>query len=221
MIFLKAKENLITIAYNRIKNDIITNKMTANQRLSSILIAKELNMSRTPVREAFNILESEGYVEILNGVGTCVREVTNQEIADICEIRLSLEVLCLEKAFDLIPQSAIQSLLSEWNSLSITLAENEMIDYKVFSDLDYKTHLMMFDYCPNKHLNRILEKIYSQVTRIQYMSAKALSIPQQTIQEHTTLLELILDAKKEQAIEHLKKHIRNSVVYIESDKTYL
>lgn len=215
---MKTRENLITVAYNSIKNDIITNKLTADQRLSSILIAKELNMSRTPVREAFNILESEGYVEIINGVGTCVRKVTNEEIEAICEIRLTLEILCLEKSFDVIPNQVLNDLLVEWNSLSNTFKENTSVDYKVFSDLDYKTHQTIIEYCNNVYLSKILNDMYSQVMRIQFMSAQALSNPKQTIQEHITLLELILIGQKQEAIAHLKKHIIDSVVYIEQEK---
>lgn len=213
----KTKENLITVAYEKIKYDIITNKSQANQRLSSVSLAKELKMSRTPVREAINLLASEGYVEIINGVGCVVRQLSNQEIQDIFEVRLNLEILSLQKAFHLIPKLVLRDLLNQWYNLKDTIKTSDIINYQLISDLDFKTHLTIIDYCNNIYLNQLLHNIYSQVIRIQFMSAQALSNPLQTIDEHITLIQYIIDENVEASINHLKKHIIDSVVHIENE----
>ena len=60
---MENKHSLTGIVFNRLREDILSGKYNDNDELKEMAIAKELNVSRTPVREAIRQLEFEGLVE--------------------------------------------------------------------------------------------------------------------------------------------------------------
>ena len=63
-------------------------------------IAKELDISRTPIREALKQLELEGLVESIPNKGVYVKGFSSRDIDDMFEIRLALEGLAIQLAID-------------------------------------------------------------------------------------------------------------------------
>ncbi|MDD2351929.1 MAG: GntR family transcriptional regulator, partial [Synergistaceae bacterium] len=88
--------------YEGIRRGIFDKTLKSGQRLPEISIAKEYNVSRTPVREALRRLENEGLVQIVPGWGACLSSPTKQEIIDTYEVRGNLEVMAIRKASHLI-----------------------------------------------------------------------------------------------------------------------
>ena len=77
-------------AYDFIKDAIIQGKYEPGMRLAEESLAKEMNLSRTPVREAIKQLESEGLVVPLKR-GVSVRHFTKEDIRQIYDLRTLLE----------------------------------------------------------------------------------------------------------------------------------
>ena len=78
-------------AYQLTKDKIIRNELDPRQKLSEIELAKELEMSRTPVREALQKLESEGLIKALETRGFVVSLDSVEEVQELFEIRAILE----------------------------------------------------------------------------------------------------------------------------------
>ena len=79
------------LAYNRIKEMILLREIVYGEKIFEKDIAEKLQMSRTPVREALLILESENFVENLDRLGFVVRRPKIEEIKDYFDIRDVLE----------------------------------------------------------------------------------------------------------------------------------
>jgi DNA-binding GntR family transcriptional regulator len=77
-------------AYNFIKKAIILGKYKSGTRLTEESLAKELNMSRTPIREAIKRLENERLITPLKR-GIIVRKFTREDIRQIYDLRVLLE----------------------------------------------------------------------------------------------------------------------------------
>lgn len=84
-------ESLANRAYQQIRSEILSGKLTIGDILSRRHLAKELNMSFLPVTEALKRLESDGLVESRPRVGTRVRVPTGQDVRDNTIIREALE----------------------------------------------------------------------------------------------------------------------------------
>ncbi|MFK0048961.1 GntR family transcriptional regulator [Streptomyces sp. NPDC090741] len=81
-----------------IREDIVSGVFEPGARLTEELLARRYGVSRVPVREALRTLESEGFVTTRRHAGACVAEPTEQEAADLLELRLLLEPLAAARA---------------------------------------------------------------------------------------------------------------------------
>jgi DNA-binding GntR family transcriptional regulator len=81
-----------------LREAIIESLLPPGERLSEVSLAQQLNVSRTPVREAFVQLEREGLVSVVPRVGAYVRAVTAREVDEIYTVRAALESLAVELA---------------------------------------------------------------------------------------------------------------------------
>jgi DNA-binding GntR family transcriptional regulator len=78
-------ETLVDQVVRHIQTEIAQNRLRANEKISEIPIAEQLGISRSPVREAFRILERDGLIKLEPGRGAHVTEITPE---DACEIFL-------------------------------------------------------------------------------------------------------------------------------------
>lgn len=81
-----------------IRDDIVSGVFERGSRLTEEQLARRYGVSRVPVREALRTLESEGFVVTRRHAGACVAEPTEQEAADLLEVRMLLEPLGAARA---------------------------------------------------------------------------------------------------------------------------
>ncbi|GHJ40632.1 GntR family transcriptional regulator [Streptomyces sp. TS71-3] len=81
-----------------IRDDIVSGALERGSRLTEEVLARRYGVSRIPVREALRTLEAEGFVVTRRHAGACVAEPTEQEAADLLEIRLLLEPMGAARA---------------------------------------------------------------------------------------------------------------------------
>lgn len=87
---LRQSEPLLTDVYARILHKITSRELAAGDRLTEISLADELNVSRTPVREALNRLAAEGYVDHFKNKGATVA-IFDDDLDELFELRILLE----------------------------------------------------------------------------------------------------------------------------------
>jgi DNA-binding GntR family transcriptional regulator len=85
-------------AYDHIRQKLLRGEFPAAKRISEAAIAKELGISRTPVREAIRQLQSQGILYQVPSSGTFVAQPDRQQLIEAYEIRESLECLAVSKA---------------------------------------------------------------------------------------------------------------------------
>jgi DNA-binding GntR family transcriptional regulator len=81
-----------------LREAIVEGVLAPGSRLSEVQVAKQLNVSRTPMREAFAQLEREGLVTVLPRVGAYVRAVRSRDVEEIYTVRAALECLAVQLA---------------------------------------------------------------------------------------------------------------------------
>ena len=96
--------------YDRIKQEILSGNISPGSRVLEGRLAKQVHVSRTPVREALHVLEMEGFLESFPRVGYRVRQITLEEAIEINEIRAVLEPLAANKAIKNEDQTYIDAL---------------------------------------------------------------------------------------------------------------
>jgi DNA-binding GntR family transcriptional regulator len=86
------------LVYEHLKEAIGSGEIPSGQRLNESELAAHLNVSRTPIREAIRMLESDGFVESIPRRGVVVRAIDISEIIEIYMIRQALEVMVFKSA---------------------------------------------------------------------------------------------------------------------------
>ena len=111
---MENKHSLTGIVFNRLREDILSGKYNDNDELKEMTIAKELNVSRTPVREAIRQLEFEGLVESIPNKATYVRGISIKDVKDIYLMRASTIFLCSSTAWPALsfPDNVVWRILS-------------------------------------------------------------------------------------------------------------
>ncbi|MFZ6647967.1 GntR family transcriptional regulator [Undibacterium sp. TJN25] len=92
---------------NLLRKDILSGRYQPGDRLRQDEVAKRFEVSTTPVREAFRDLRSEGLVLIDTNKGVIVKGLTIKDLAEIYEIRISLEPLLAKKSVATISADAL------------------------------------------------------------------------------------------------------------------
>ena len=84
--------------YENLKQRILRQEFPCGERLNIAALAKDLNVSNTPVREAISRLEKVGLVKTIPYRGPFVRSLSTSETAEVYDVRISLEVLAARLA---------------------------------------------------------------------------------------------------------------------------
>jgi len=103
-------------------------------------LAKQINVSRTPIREALHILEMEGLIESFPRVGYRVKELRWEDVEEICEIRAANEILAAKWAMKRIIAEELAAMKE-----NINLAESEIQggQAELFAERDAEFHEML------------------------------------------------------------------------------
>ena len=96
--------------YYFVRQLIMDGRFSPEDRIVEAQLAKELRISRTPVREALHSLEREGLLESIPRVGYRLRNLTWKEVEEICEIRIVNETLAAKWAIQRITPELVPKL---------------------------------------------------------------------------------------------------------------
>ena len=197
-------------AYVSIRNAILDDRFKPGALLSENRLARSLGMSRTPVREALKALEREGLVEIVNGVGIFVRQVTLKEIFDLFEVRAALECAALPTALEKIGDPEIDAIRDRWAAQKERARAGAELDLNGIMEMDFDLHFFLVDRCGNDYLREVLAGIRMRIKRYQLVSARALNDAGSVIDQHLQILDLMKRREVEPLSRVLKQHIRQA-----------
>jgi DNA-binding GntR family transcriptional regulator len=202
--------NRTSIAYDALKDSIFTNRLKPGDHLSENQVAGSLGMSRTPVREAIKVLASEGLLEIHNGVGIFVKQITTKEIADLFEVRAALECAALHTALDRITDRELDAIQAQWMALEEKVGTGLGGGLGHLLDLDYQLHSLIVDRCRNDFLKQVIDGIRMKIRRYQRISAIALDDERDAINQHLQIITCMKRRDVELLSGVLKAHIRKA-----------
>ena len=201
------KPNLSERAYEQIKDALCKGKIAAGDILSESQLAEELDMSRTPVREALRILASEGWVEIRRGIGAYVKAPSSKDMEDLYEVRCLLELQAIKTSVFHITQEEINRLEERFRRFLSQCQAGHPPDSMEFSQLDWELHELIVERCRNNYLKTIMRSNISNMKRYQYLSIEALNNIQESVLQHLNILALMRRQDVPALSEALRLHL--------------
>ncbi len=206
----KAQNNLKQFAYETIKEKIINCEYKPNDILSETIIMEAVDASRTPIREALNMLAQEGLVQILPKKGIIVLPITLKEISMTFEARMLIEPYILDKYYDYIDKDKLKLIKITSEQISKNGVHNNE-SARIFAKSDDDLHQTIANACRNKYLLHNLLQIYNQNMRIRILSEQSIwDRHQDAAKEHIDIIDHILSNDIPSAVKSLKQHLNHS-----------
>lgn len=172
-------------AADRLRNLIIQGRLAAGARLNERLLTAQLGLSRTPLREAFKVLATEGLVELLPNRGAIVSQMDPVRLSESLAVMGSLEALAGELAC----LNATDAQINEIRALHF-----EMLAYHARGDLagyfkfNQAIHLKIVKYSGNAVLFNTYRQMNGNVRRARYMANLSKERWDAAVREHNAIL---------------------------------
>jgi DNA-binding GntR family transcriptional regulator len=107
---LRRETTLSGLAADRLEKLIVTRQLAPGQRINEVVLARELGISRGPLREGLRHLASRGLVEFIANKGAFVRDVDAREMLEIYDLRSVLTGHACRRAAELRSQAELEEL---------------------------------------------------------------------------------------------------------------
>jgi len=176
-------------AYRFIKHRIITNETPAGAVLNDREIVAELDISRTPIREAMLLLQKEGFVEVVPRRGIRVRPLFLGDIRELFDILTALETLAVGLLAG--RQPAPPELGPLTDAVRDMKSGLKADDFSAWIEADERFHRALFELCGNRRLTAVGLSYRDQVQRAHVVALKLRPWPTKSVEGHAELVERI------------------------------
>ena len=193
--------------YKVIRNDILNDSIRPGARLVETQLAKQINTSRTPVREALHMLENEGLLESIPRVGYRVRRIEWDEIEEITEIRIVNETLAARWALERITARELRALDE---NLKTSEAEIEGGNPRSFVEHDAEFHEILVRASGSKRLLELCQLLRRHMLRYRI---EALHLPEtglRAIEGHRRIVDCLRNKDHRGVGEAIRAHLDKS-----------
>ena len=205
------REKLSNQIYAVLKDMIADHRFQPGARLNIESIARELDVSRTPVWEAVRRLEQEGLIENIPNRGVFMSSLTAEKALDLYAVREILEGMAARLAATRIDDGALEAMAQ------CILKQREVIenqDILAYSKLDFAFHATVYDACGNEWLKELLETIKNKMRPLTLHMNPDFST---LIDQHVMLLHALQERDPEKAEETFRRHNRYMMAQIRED----
>lgn len=182
-----------------LRQAIIKGDIKPGEKLVQADIAKQLDVSRMPVREALKTLEMEGLVTIQPHKGAVVNKLTVEDMDEIYEIRTFLEPLTLKKSVPHLKGEDFKNLKKLHRMMNAVTSTEEYVE------LNKRFHDLSLSGCESQRLHSLMARISHGIAK-----ETPYIIPHQmekSNKEHAIILQAILDGDAARAQVEMAKHI--------------
>jgi DNA-binding GntR family transcriptional regulator len=190
--------------YEFISEKISDGTLAPEAKISEQLLCNELNISRTPVREALIQLCTEGYIENLPRKGFIVKHIDEKRAMELYTIIGSLEALAAFLSIDKITENEINHMKYLVSAMSTALNNNYIAKYYEFQ---IEFHNIYIDLCGNDELINLLNKLKRNFMKKSYLTniENIHKILNSTNDEHNVIVTLFEKGN----VDEIQNYIKN------------
>lgn len=194
-------------AYLWIKEAILNLKLSPGIQLHINQLTSQMNISRTPIREALLRLEKDGLVRVISRIGFFVTEITSQDLEELYEIRELLESRAIEGAVNNLSDGDMKHIddLIQAGFLSV-----EKKDVEKFLQTEIEFHSFLIDHSQNQRLISIMESLRDLTYRWRTLSLRSFGNLRLSHEEHKEIADAVKTRNGKKAGRLMGEHIRNA-----------
>ncbi|MCP1184883.1 GntR family transcriptional regulator [Paenibacillus sp. 1781tsa1] len=202
-------------SYNLLKERILHLELKPGTKISEKEIADELQVSRTPVREAFMKLAEEELLDIIPQSGTIVSHINLEHVEEGRFMREKMEKEIVTLACVSFPEEFRFRLETNIAMQEVCIGKNNF--YRLF-ELDEEFHQILFQGTGKLRTWKMLQQLNIPFNRLRLLRLAEDSNLEVIISQHKDIYRLITERKTEQAVQVMEAHLRLVVIEQESIK---
>jgi DNA-binding GntR family transcriptional regulator len=198
---LPLRDNISDSVAAELRRRIVDGRLPAGERINEVHLARQLGVSRTPLREALSRLAAEGALSTVPRFGFFVRPLTLEEFEQIYDIRPILDPEALRLAG--LPDARTIERLEKLNRRLATVRDPETA-----IALDDEFHLALLDRCPNRVLVEMIQNIILRTRRYELALMRETSNVERATEDHDRILDALRERDLRAACAALKRNMQ-------------
>lgn len=198
--------SLADIVFEKLENDILSGKYPYGEVLTEARLSEEMNVSRTPIREAIRRLEQENILKD-TGKGMMVQGITKDDIADILDIRMGIEGMAARRAAENVTPELAEKLKEavELQEFYVAKSDPERVQWQ-----DHTFHELIYAGCGSITLQNTLVPLHRKAQKYRRASVENKQRALQSVEEHRAIYLAIAAGDGDAAEKAAALHIANA-----------
>ncbi|MCR5784712.1 MAG: GntR family transcriptional regulator [Eubacterium sp.] len=192
------------VVFHTLRDQILRGELEPGERLMEVHLAEKLGVSRTPVREAIRKLEDEGLAVVNPRRGAEVAKMSEKDMDDVLQIRLSLDALAVRMACDHMTDENQKKIHQAMVGFERAVAKGNL---KEIAEADEKFHDEIYNSTNNSKLIVIITTIREQMFRYRFEYIKDASNYPRLVEEHRLIYKGLVERDHDMVEEAIQVHI--------------
>jgi DNA-binding GntR family transcriptional regulator len=198
------KTTLVNYVCDALRDDILHLRIKPGEQLNELPLREKLGVSRSPLREAFRVLEGEGLIEKHSHRGAYVREIQPIDIIELFPIRGVLEGLAARLAAPRLTDKELKQLETITDDME---RATEKKDIRTYVKLNSKFHRAIVQAARNKKLEEMVKNLDQQSAWFILASTYYNKSLQYAMSSHRSIFEALKAGNGDLACRRLMNHI--------------
>ena len=187
-----------------VEEEITTGKLLPGYRLDEVELAKRFNVSRTPIREALNLLLGEGLIEMRPRRGAVVARVTPQRLIEMFEVMAELEAMCAQLAARRMSDEEFAAIEAAHAACRGAVEERDADAYFYANE---RFHYAIYTASHNTFLFEQAASLQRKLRPYRRLQLRVRNRIQRSFEEHQAIVDALRDANAEQAARSVRNHV--------------
>lgn len=189
---------------DKLRRDILQGALSPGEQIKERDHATELDVSRTPMREAIRILSKEGLVILRPSRSPIVADPSFEEISDVVEVLTALELRCGALACKNATDEDIARLQAMQSHMDAVQGKIDRID---FFEFDMEFHMAIAAASKNVILAETHSSFVRRLWRARYLSATRKESAARVKRQHTEIMQALSDRDADRMCEKIQAHL--------------
>ncbi len=199
------KNSLKIKVYKSLRLDIVSGKLTSGTRITETAVAQELNVSRTPVREALQKLVQEKFLIAIPKAGYIVEDLSDNEIQDLFTTRMEVEQIAIQKAIENITVEELKTLDDNLEKTKVCIKAKQEFE---ITELDIEFHTIIYKAARSKSLFRICKNLSDLTIRYRHGLNMVPNLWSELLKQHIKIYQALISKNSKKTIEALTIHAK-------------
>lgn len=199
------RRSLQSEVVTRLRDEIIAGKLAPGTRLQEQALSARFGISRSPLREAFNVLAGEDLIALLPNKGAIVTAPTLESAEQHFDLLVMLECRCIELACEKATDAQLDEIAKLHQRMRKVAGAGG--NGKTYFELNNKLHRAIVVASNSEVLARYHQMVVRQLVRVQNLYGITGETPKDSVVEHDKFVSALVKRNKTKALDELKKHL--------------